>query len=224
MTIYRWKRKLGQTKPNKHSHSEQKELMKRYYEIKDKNPEIRDEDIAKMLKIGGSTLYKWKKQFKRQQFHPNSVDGHSVEENAAANVQKIGNSNSGSCTKFVQAADVSWNAPFKAKIRQQYEDWMLHGEKTTTSSGNTRAAPMNIYLNWIHEAWEGIPKENISKSFKTCGITNAFDGSEDGEIHCFKEDGPVPNGMLRLQQAREMAEFDFLAEGKFIKLFLKNLY
>uniref|UniRef100_A0A914HJW5 DDE-1 domain-containing protein n=1 Tax=Globodera rostochiensis TaxID=31243 RepID=A0A914HJW5_GLORO len=119
----------------------------------------------------------------------------------------------GGCTKFVQAADVSWNAPFKAKIRQQYEDWMLHGEKTTTSSGNTRAAPMNIYLNWIYEAWEGIPKENISKSFKTCGITNAFDGSEDGEIHCFKEDGPVPNGMLRLQQAREMAKFDFLAEG-----------
>uniref|UniRef100_A0A914I290 RNA helicase n=1 Tax=Globodera rostochiensis TaxID=31243 RepID=A0A914I290_GLORO len=65
----------------------------------------------------------------------------------------------------------------------------------------------------FYEAWEGIPKENISKSFKTCGITNAFDGSEDGEIHYFKEDGPVPNGMLRLQQAREMAEFDFLAEG-----------
>uniref|UniRef100_A0A914IAA3 Brinker DNA-binding domain-containing protein n=1 Tax=Globodera rostochiensis TaxID=31243 RepID=A0A914IAA3_GLORO len=54
---------------------------------------------------------------------------------------------------------------------------------------------------------------NHSKSFKTCGITNAFDGSEDGEIHCFKEDGPVPNGMIRLQQAREMAEFDILAEG-----------
>uniref|UniRef100_A0A914H0S0 Uncharacterized protein n=1 Tax=Globodera rostochiensis TaxID=31243 RepID=A0A914H0S0_GLORO len=99
------------------------------------------------------------------------------------------------------------------RARQQYEDWMLHGEKTTTSSGNTRAAPMNIYLNWIYEAWESISKENISKSFKTCGITNAFDGSEDGEIHCFKEDGPVPNGMIRLQQAREMAEFDILAEG-----------
>uniref|UniRef100_A0A914HQP1 Uncharacterized protein n=1 Tax=Globodera rostochiensis TaxID=31243 RepID=A0A914HQP1_GLORO len=57
---------------------------------KDKNPEIRDEDIAKMLKIG-TTLYKWKKQF-----HPNSVDGHSVEENAATNVQEIVNSNLGS--------------------------------------------------------------------------------------------------------------------------------
>ncbi|KAI3408400.1 hypothetical protein GPALN_010325 [Globodera pallida] len=96
-TIYAWKRELSQTKPqHKHSHNEQKELMKRYYDIKDKNPKFRDEDIAKMLKIGRRTLYTWKKQFKRQQFHQNSVDGHehSVEENAAANVQEIESSNS----------------------------------------------------------------------------------------------------------------------------------
>uniref|UniRef100_A0A914HBD5 Transposase n=1 Tax=Globodera rostochiensis TaxID=31243 RepID=A0A914HBD5_GLORO len=86
-TIYDWKRELGQTKPQlKHSHSEQKEMMKVYYEIKDQNPKIRDVDIAKKLKIGTDTLCRWKKQFKRPQFHPNSVDGHSVEENAAANV------------------------------------------------------------------------------------------------------------------------------------------
>uniref|UniRef100_A0A914HP90 Transposase n=1 Tax=Globodera rostochiensis TaxID=31243 RepID=A0A914HP90_GLORO len=89
-TIYNWKSELGQTAPNKYPHSEQKELMKLYYEIKGQNPKISDENIAKILIIGGSTLYKWKKQFKRHQFHPNSVDGHSVEENAAANVQKIG--------------------------------------------------------------------------------------------------------------------------------------
>ncbi|KAI3411791.1 hypothetical protein GPALN_001856, partial [Globodera pallida] len=87
-TIYRWKSKLGHTKTNhKHSHSEQKKLMKRYYEIKVKNPEFRDEDIAKMLKIGRDTLRRWKKQFNQQQLHPNSVD--SVEENAVANVQEI---------------------------------------------------------------------------------------------------------------------------------------
>uniref|UniRef100_A0A914HQH0 Uncharacterized protein n=1 Tax=Globodera rostochiensis TaxID=31243 RepID=A0A914HQH0_GLORO len=57
-TIYKWKQKLCQTKPkHKHSHSEQKELMKRYYEIKDKTPKIRDGDIAKMLKIGRTTLF-----------------------------------------------------------------------------------------------------------------------------------------------------------------------
>uniref|UniRef100_A0A914H8J2 Homeobox domain-containing protein n=1 Tax=Globodera rostochiensis TaxID=31243 RepID=A0A914H8J2_GLORO len=88
VTIYNWKRKLGQTKPtHKYSHSEQMELMKRYYEIKDKNPENRDEDIAKMLKIGSRTLINWKRQFKRQEFHQNSVDGH-----AGSNVQEIVNS------------------------------------------------------------------------------------------------------------------------------------
>uniref|UniRef100_A0A914HP64 Uncharacterized protein n=1 Tax=Globodera rostochiensis TaxID=31243 RepID=A0A914HP64_GLORO len=94
-TIYKWKRKLGQTKPNKHPHSKQMELMKHYYEIKNQNHKITDENIAKMLKIGTTTLYKWKKQFEQQHLHQNSVDGHSVEENAAANVEKIENPNSG---------------------------------------------------------------------------------------------------------------------------------
>uniref|UniRef100_A0A914H1M5 Transposase n=1 Tax=Globodera rostochiensis TaxID=31243 RepID=A0A914H1M5_GLORO len=95
-TIYNWKRELGQTTPkHKHSHSEQKELMKRYYKIKGKIPKISDEDIAKMLKIGASTLVNWKKQFKQHQLHLNSVDGHSVEENAGSNVQEIDKSNAG---------------------------------------------------------------------------------------------------------------------------------
>uniref|UniRef100_A0A914HRD4 Transposase n=1 Tax=Globodera rostochiensis TaxID=31243 RepID=A0A914HRD4_GLORO len=86
MTIYNWKRELGQIKPqNKYSDSQQKQLMKRYYKIKDQNPKIKDAEIAKMLKIGSATLIRWKKQFIRQQFRPNSVDGHSVEENAAEN-------------------------------------------------------------------------------------------------------------------------------------------
>uniref|UniRef100_A0A914H9K1 Uncharacterized protein n=1 Tax=Globodera rostochiensis TaxID=31243 RepID=A0A914H9K1_GLORO len=89
-----WKSEFGQTAPQHiYSHSEQKELMKRYYEIKDQNSKIRDEEIAKMLKIGTRrTLNRWKRQFKRQQFYPNSVD--SVEENAGSNVQEIGGSNS----------------------------------------------------------------------------------------------------------------------------------
>uniref|UniRef100_A0A914HRJ6 Transposase n=1 Tax=Globodera rostochiensis TaxID=31243 RepID=A0A914HRJ6_GLORO len=83
-TIFNWKSELGQTNPH-HNHNKQKELMKRYYEIKDKKPKMSDESIVKMLKISRATLCTWKSQFKRQQFHPNSVDGLSVEENAAAN-------------------------------------------------------------------------------------------------------------------------------------------
>ncbi|KAI3418449.1 hypothetical protein GPALN_009775 [Globodera pallida] len=86
VTIYAWKRKLGQSTPNhKYSHSDQNELMKRYYQIKDQHQQIKDVDIAKMLKIGRVTLYRWKKQFERQQLHPNSADGQSLEENAEAN-------------------------------------------------------------------------------------------------------------------------------------------
>uniref|UniRef100_A0A914HN86 Uncharacterized protein n=1 Tax=Globodera rostochiensis TaxID=31243 RepID=A0A914HN86_GLORO len=60
-----WKSELGQTEPKKYSHSEQKELMKRYYEIKDEISKIRDEDIVKMLNIGRSTL---KAELKRAGF------------------------------------------------------------------------------------------------------------------------------------------------------------
>uniref|UniRef100_A0A914HUT5 Uncharacterized protein n=1 Tax=Globodera rostochiensis TaxID=31243 RepID=A0A914HUT5_GLORO len=65
-TIFNWKRELGQTEPSKYLHSEQTELMKRYYEIKGTNPKISDKEIAKMLKIGRVTLVRWKKQFERQ--------------------------------------------------------------------------------------------------------------------------------------------------------------
>uniref|UniRef100_A0A914IEY6 Transposase n=1 Tax=Globodera rostochiensis TaxID=31243 RepID=A0A914IEY6_GLORO len=48
-TIYNWKRELGQTAPkHKYPHSEQMELMKRYYEIKDKDPNIHDKELKSM--------------------------------------------------------------------------------------------------------------------------------------------------------------------------------
>ena len=46
--------------------------------------------------------------------------------------------------------------------------------------------------------------------FKACGITNAVDGSEDDEIHCFKANGAIPSGRILLQQARLAKETDSL--------------
>jgi hypothetical protein len=93
-----------------------------------------------------------------------------------------------------------------------YDDWMIHGEKKLTKGGNPKPPQMDDYLNWIVEAWASIPKELIKKSFKVCGITNALDGSEDSEIHCFKENGPVPSGLALLQQARQNKQADNLVE------------
>jgi hypothetical protein len=107
---------------------------------------------------------------------------------------------------------VSWNAPFKAKIREQYDDWMMHGDKSFTAGGNPRAPPMTIYLNWILTAWNAISNEIIMKSFVACGIPSALDGSEDAGIHCFKANGSVPTGFALLQQARAIQQENTLLE------------
>ncbi|KAL2099474.1 hypothetical protein ACEWY4_003868 [Coilia grayii] len=47
----------------------------------------------------------------------------------------------GGCTKYVQPADVSWNAGFKAHLKQSYDAWLAEeGNKTFTKGGNMRAA------------------------------------------------------------------------------------
>ena len=108
----------------------------------------------------------------------------------------------GGCTKYIQAPDVYWKAPFKAKIRQYYEDWMVHGEKTYTNSGNTRAPSVEVYLGWIVEAWKQVPSDLIERSFVECGLTIALDGSEDHKIHCFEPENEIPNGWSSLREAR----------------------
>lgn len=83
---------------------------------------------------------------------------------------------------------------------------MLHGEKSYTSSGNMRAPSMEVYLQWIVDAWAKLPATLIIKSFKGCGLTNALDGTEDHCIHCFKPEGSIPSGSSLLRETREKME------------------
>ncbi|CAI7734641.1 unnamed protein product [Closterium sp. NIES-54] len=39
--------------------------------------------------------------------------------------------------------------------------------------------PPEVVLKWISRAWKAVPADLIKKSFLTCGISNALDGSED---------------------------------------------
>ena len=118
----------------------------------------------------------------------------------------------GGTTKFVQCADVSWNAPFKAHIRQQYEDWILTTTPELTKSGNPKAASMDLYLTWICNAWDQITEETIHRSFKTCGVTLAQNGEEDHLIHCFQPDGSIPSGLQALRNARVEKDIEDLVE------------
>ena len=40
------------------------------------------------------------------------------------------------------------------------------------------------------DAWGKLPKDLIEKSFKRCGLNLPNNGSQDDQIHCFKEGKP----------------------------------
>ena len=52
-----------------------------------------------------------------------------------------------------------------------------------TPAGKKRALSRNLVLRWVHEAWQEIPAEMVLKSFKTCEISNALDGTEDDALY-----------------------------------------
>ena len=57
---------------------------------------------------------------------------------------------------------------------------------------------MNINVSHV-ATWDGLDKTMIINLFKSCALTVAVDGSEDGHIHCFKENQPCRAGLKRLK-------------------------
>ncbi|KAL3074528.1 hypothetical protein niasHS_015358 [Heterodera schachtii] len=54
----------------------------------------------------------------------------------------------GGCTKFIQAPDVSWNKPFKERIRHFDNTWMSNdAEKQFTLMGNTKSLALHVETN-----------------------------------------------------------------------------
>ena len=78
---------------------------------------------------------------------------------------------------------------------------------------------MNI--NVLHvAAWDGLDKTMIINLFKSCALTVAVDGSEDGHIHYFKENQPCHAGLKRLKvvqpamsNSRDKDPFDGITES-----------
>ena len=92
-----------------------------------------------------------------------------------------------SILKVSLSLDKCINEPFKNKERSQYQAWMVNGPFTYTPSGKKRAPSKELVLQWIHKAWQEIPADLVANSFKSCGISNAMDGTEDEAV--WEEEG-----------------------------------
>ena len=124
----------------------------------------------------------------------------------------------GGCTPYIQAPDVSWNKPFKAHVTSEYDAWLSSGIHQYTQAGNMKAPPRRKIVEWVLEAWSKLSKDLIVKSFKTCGLNLAIDGSEDQSIHCFKKKGCCPNGAAMLQEALQIVTDERVQENPFDQL------
>ena len=101
------------------------------------------------------------------------------------------------CTKYLQAPDVSWNKPFKAKVAEEYDESTV-GISRVTDAGNLKSLERRAIVQWILKAWDELTPETIAKSFKARNIP--IDGSEDENIHCFKKNQPCHSGLELLKQ------------------------
>ena len=112
----------------------------------------------------------------------------------------------GGCTKYIQAPDVSWNKPFRAYCTEKYDEWLeAKGIHQETDGGNLKPPPRRTIVNWILDSWNQLSSEIICKSFKACALTSAIDGSDDKDIHCFKEKQPCHTGLEMLAEQTELA-------------------
>ena len=59
---------------------------------------------------------------------------------------------------------------------------MVNGPFTYTPSGKKRAPSKEMVLRWIDRAWSEIAVDLIVRLFKSCGINNALDGTEDDAV------------------------------------------
>ena len=109
----------------------------------------------------------------------------------------------GGCTKFIQAADVVWNACFKSHLRSHYDTWLAEpAGHQYTKEGNLKPPSCSLLCEWVKSCWEAVPSQMVKESFTFCAITTSISGSEDEKIHCFKPGQPCEEGRSVL--AKEM--------------------
>ena len=92
----------------------------------------------------------------------------------------------GGLTSLVQPLDVCLNKPFKDRVRKEWNNWMVSGEKAFTKGGNMRPPQLDELANFVLKAWEDTETNMVVRSFKKRGVSNAMDGTEDDYRICLR--------------------------------------
>lgn len=107
----------------------------------------------------------------------------------------------GGLTKHIQAADVVWNGPFKAAMRECYDNWISEPSlREYTKGGNPKPPQRSLICNWIKQCWDAIPTSTIKESFLSCAISTSPTGPDISKIHCLKEGQPCHEGKSALEE------------------------
>ena len=69
----------------------------------------------------------------------------------------------GGLTSVLQPLDVSLNKPFKDNIREQWNEWMLNGQKSFTKGGAMRSASLDVLCEFVIKAWDKVKVESAIK-------------------------------------------------------------
>ena len=104
----------------------------------------------------------------------------------------------GGCIKYIQAFDVCWNKPIKARMTRLYDQWLSEVVHQFTEGWNMKPPSRKRIIEWVLDAWSQLSKENITKLFKCCGLKLTNDGMEDGFIHRWKKRQTCKAGRQKL--------------------------
>ena len=101
----------------------------------------------------------------------------------------------GGCTKYIQAADVVWNACFKSHMQSCYNTWLADPDcHEYTRGGNLKPPSHFLLCEWVKSSWQAVIDEMVKESFISCAITANTTGCDDGKIHCFRSGQPCERG------------------------------
>lgn len=91
----------------------------------------------------------------------------------------------GGLTPLLQPADVVWNRPFKAAMKEKWLNWLQGGDVEFTRTGKRRSASYLTVAVWVKESWDQVSEDLVRDSFVKCGLVGH---QEEGTLHSHLRD------------------------------------